>query len=400
MAEIILSAPNDLAGAIALDSLRNRGERTHDFRYLRDLSTALPGARAAGILHELPVSFHLMEARDEIAEPLIRDFLGLHSDPAATSGERGFLFSAEPNWDHSFCAPPGGAPALQADHSTYLSQLNVPAAHRKANFGKSGHIALIDTGCDGVAINDFYDLLHPTSHHPGTSAATDKVGHGTAMATLIREVAPDCTLTVIRTSDSATIPLWHLLGAIVLAVFDARAEIINLSLGLANITGTCTRCGASSAARGFALEFLMKALLSAAPARLAGGHPPTFAAATGNDGSNGGFFLPARYDSALAVGSVNKSGQRSNFSTYGTYLHAHYLMAPGGETSGSTPTEWAIADNAQEFYGTSIACAYTSGLLALLRTDDANSDLRTLAIGKVVGSAPASVCGSGQIQYS
>ncbi|MGC4055996.1 MAG: S8/S53 family peptidase [Paludibaculum sp.] len=400
MSEIVLAVPNSTAGRIALDSIRNRGERSRDYSYLSELSRSLPGSLSSEYLPQLGVTFHLLHVREEVGDAIIRDFLGLHTAPDAISGERGHILSAESNWGFDLCALPGGTPVLQPDHSTYLTQLQVAQAHAKGNLGGSGRIALIDTGTDGVAIDDFYDLLDPLTHHPGKSGATDKVGHGTALAALIREVAPQCTLTAIRTSDTAAIPLWHLLAAIAVAVLDAQAEIINLSLGLANITGTCTRCGASPTARGFALEYLMKALRRMAGHWFPGAQPPTFVAATGNDGTGNGFFLPARFDVSLAVGSVNQNSQRSNFSTYGTYQHSNYVMAPGGEKTDGTVTESPIADNSESYCGTSIAAAYASGLLALLRTDNSTADLMQLATQKVSSASPASVCGSGRIEYS
>lgn len=399
MAEWILSIPNDRAGGIAVEWLRNRAERTRDLRYIGALPEMLRRTKAGEALFSLNAAFHLLWLRDDIDEALVRDFLGIHTNPGATEGDRGHILSLEPNAAFTLCAPPNGALSLQADHAVYMKQMDIAAAHGKGNYGKGGHIAVIDTGCDGPRIDDFYDLAGPTLH-PGSTGAVDKVGHGTAMATIIREVAPDCTLTVIRTADSTNIPLWHLLAAIVLAVFDAQAEILNLSLGRDNLSGVCTRCGASSAARSIALEYLMKALRLLAPSYLPNGQPPTYVAATGNDGTGSGFFLPARYDCALAVGAVNAAAQRSEFSTYGSYLHTHHLMAPGGETNRGVPAEWAIADTAQEYYGTSISAAYTSGILALLRTDHSSADLRTLALSKVVAASPSSVCGSGQVRYS
>lgn len=400
MSEIVLAVPNSTAGMIALDTLRSRAGRSRDYAYLGELARSLSGARASEYLPQLSVSFHRMYVREDIGDALIRDFLGLHSAPEATSGERGHILSAEPNWDFDLCAPPGGIPVLQSDHATYLAQLQVPQAHAKGNFGGSGRIALIDSGVDGVAIDDYYDLLDPNTHHPGASAAIDKVGHGTALATLIRDMAPQCNLTAIRTTDTPAIPLWHLLAAIAIAVIDVQAEIINLSLGLSNFTGTCTRCGASPTARGFALEYLMKALRRMAVQWFPGSQPPTFVAATGNDGTGNGFFLPARYDVSLAVGSVNQSGQRSSFSTFGTYQHANYVMAPGGEKSGGAITESPIADNSEQYCGTSVAAAYASGVLALLRTGNPTADLMQLATQKVSSASPAPVCGSGRIEYS
>jgi hypothetical protein len=400
MSEIVLTLPNDRAGDIALNTIRNQGERRRDYRYLGDLAQRLHESRAAELLRELPMTLHLMSVQEGVEDAFARDLLGYHSQPDAREGERGFILAVEPDWAFSLCAPPGGAPSLRPDHGAYMSQMHVGDAHKNNNFGGSGHIAVIDTGSDGVAIDNYYDLLDPKTYQPGKANATDKVGHGTAMAMLIREVAPRCTLTVVRTTDTTTIPLWHLLAGIAIAVLDAQAEILNLSLGLSNLTGTCTKCGASATARGFALEYLMKSLRRLAGNWLPGGQPPTYVAATGNDGTGNGFFLPAKYDVSLAVGAVNKGGQLASFSTYGTYQHSNYVVAPGGEKVKAVATEYPISDTNDDYCGTSIAAAYTSGVLALLRTDNSSADLMQLASQKVISASPQSVCGKGQIEYS
>jgi len=368
---------------------------------------SMPESRSAAFLAGLPVSFHELDVHDRggadqssLEEAMMNDWKGYHSDPQAVDGERGFILHVEPAWDLEVMAPPNGAPTLSADHNVYMTQLNIAAARARHNDGQSSRVALIDTGCDGLVIHDFYDLLTTGTYHPGPQSQIDTVGHGTAMATIIQAVAPAGDLTVVRVSDQTNIPLWNLLAGVVLATIDAQAEIINLSLGRASLAGTCTKCGASALVRSFALEYLLKALRRFATSWYANGQPPTFVAATGNDGSGNGFFAPARYDACLAVGAVNSSAAKSSFSTYGTYSHLNHVMAPGGEVSNGVTTEYAASDSVEKYYGTSISAAYTSGLLALFRNDSPTGDLMQIAASKVVPATPVGLCGSGQIAYS
>ncbi len=416
MAELILSLPNDRAGAVAARSLQVDARQQGNFEYLGDLASSIQGpegrqfvfagdtparqqepSRAAEWLRALPITFHLISTPDDDPQSLIRDLIGLHSEPEADQGRRGFILGIEQVPDVTLCQPPNGIPTLHSDHQLFMNQLQVPMAHANGNLGDAGTIALIDTGCDGVAIDDYYDLLN-TTYHLGRASAKDTVGHGTGMAMIIREVAPNAELTVVRVADTINIPLWNVLAGIAVAVLDAEAEIINLSLGISNLTGVCGHCGTSAAARGMALQYLLRSLRNRVVYH--SGHPPTFVAATGNSGYGTGFFAPARYDECLAVGSVNSYAQRSSFSTYGTATHLHYVMAPGGERSGKTATEYAASDSANKYSGTSISAAYASAMLALYRTDDPLADLMQTATTKVVSASPSSICGSGQIVYS
>ena len=411
MGLLIATLPKTPAGNIALRTLTSQTRRTNSLEYLGSLDERI-GASDQGLrgeshfgsvlfMDQLRVSFHLLNVHGgpETDQAVANDWMGYHSDPQAIDGERGFILNVEPAWDLQVLAPPNGAPSLSTSHHTYATQLNIAAAHAKGNYGQSSRVALIDTGCDGLSIHDFYDLVGSGRHHLGPSGQTDSVGHGTGMATIIQAIAPSCNLTVVRVSDTTTVPLWNLLAGIVIAVMDANAEIINLSLGMAALGGTCSRCGASALVRGFSLEYLLRALRRFATSWYVG-QPPTFVAATGNDGTGNGFFAPARYDACLAVGSVNSSAAMSSFSTYGTYTHLSHVMAPGGEVLGGTTTEYAVSDSIEKYYGTSISAAYTTGVLALLRKDNRWGDLMQLATMKVTAATPPGLCGNGQIIYS
>jgi hypothetical protein len=86
----------------------------------------------------------------------------------------------------------------------------------------------------------------------------------------------------------------------------------------------------------------------------------------------------------VAVGSINHNTDRSSFSNYGTTGHPHYIMMPGGEENQETATEW-VGEAAHKCYGTSVAAAFASGILALYMASPSYSGLsRTTFLTQVL----------------
>lgn len=97
-------------------------------------------------------------------------------------------------------------------------------------------------------------------------------------------------------------------------------------------------------------------------------------AAVGNESWTTGFNRPAEFSDAVAVGSVNSNDYRSTFSNYGSANHPYYLMAPGGEENPASVVTEDVGKGGtippNSCYGTSVATAFASGMLALLRSDN------------------------------
>ena len=226
---------------------------------------------------------------------------------------------------------------------------------------------MVDSGQDGLqygAVKDYYDVENANAAlHPSPPVPVDQDGHGTAMSSLVREVAPGAEIYIVRISDRSQPLLWNLLAGAAVAAYDCNAEIINLSVGFNKIQGCA--CGAIGAARSLALHKMLEAITQSG-FRI-------YVAATGNEFNTVRFNDPAEFANAVAVGSVNASDYRSRYSNYGTANHPCYVLAPGGEenppktitedvgTCGTSPRN--------PCYGTSVAAAYASGMLALLRSD-------------------------------
>ncbi|PUU94245.1 MAG: peptidase S8/S53 subtilisin kexin sedolisin [Halanaerobium sp.] len=127
-----------------------------------------------------------------------------------------------------------------------------------------------------------------------------------------------------------------------------NADILNLSLGTPSASDTLKE----------AIEF-------------AHNRDKVIIAATGNDG-NSSLLYPAKYPEVIAVGAVDKTNKRTDYSNYGSDID---LVAPGGDlnidngilsTWGYYEDGTVYTDEYAYMEGTSMAAAHVSGAAALL----------------------------------
>ncbi len=404
MAELVLSIPNGASGQRAIDHLIARGSLDFGCSYLGSLIARLGDLPSARYLKEHAYGFHLISVPEGNEVVVANRILAWHDGKSET---RGHVEEAEPNARFTLSANLGTPFTPGGDHAAYLRRMRhdkVPAGVT----GKNIRVAVIDSGLDsssGIVPADAYDV-EATPPGPSTSS-TDSDGHGTAMATLIRAVAPDADISVVRAMDpGGALRLWNLLAAIPIAAYDCQAHIINLSLGFSSFPLKCSGCGATIQARLLAFDKMIEGIAKVRPA---GGEPPIYVAATGNETSTTAFNFPAFQAETLAVGAVTASGARSTFTNYGTANHRWHLMAPGGEeTPAAGVTEHVgTGSTGEKCRGTSAATAYVSGMLALLRSEARHrSSARDVFLADVMRNhcelaAGASMLehGSGQIVY-
>lgn len=368
MAELVLAVPNSRAGMVAVRHLSDAGARDLGVRYLQALHDRLRGLESGSRLAALSHSFHLAEVEEGGEVAAINRILRWHNGEGEPRSLHGRVDAAEPNLIFRPSATMGLPFMLGGSHQNYLRLMNVNDAWQSGVRGKGITIAIVDSGADPALpklVDDFYDIESGNPIHP--AARIDNDGHGTAMATLVREVAPDATIVGIRVFDQNKLNLWNVLAGTGAAVFDCSAGIVSISLGYAQMPANCRACGASAQSRSLAFQYLLDGITQSPGKR---GSPPIYVAATGNDYSSTGFNFPAAYDSAVAIGSVTSTLARSAFSNYGKNSPKYFFMAPGGEeTPVGTVVEHVGAGGSIPCRGTSVATAYAAGMLALLWSD-------------------------------
>jgi subtilisin family serine protease len=367
MADLILTIPNDGPENAAIQHLTaERGETDLGCQYVESLSDRLNGLRSSDLLRHMKHTFHRVRVSDGDERSASNRILSWHN------GEidgRGKVDAAEKNEELMLAQPYLGLPfMIGGKHTEYLRIMRVNIAHMLGVTGSGVRVAIVDSGLDrsaGVTAQDFYDLQRAKPVHR-LGAMIDKDGHGTAMAALVASVAPDAEIHVIRVYDKGSLTLWNALAGVGVAAFDCDAAIVSLSFGFDSFL-SCGVCGASGSARSVALEKMLDGISQSTAST---GHGCIYVAATGNESSTKSFNYPAAYASALAVGSVNGALARSSFSNYGTN-HKQYLMAPGGDkNSANVVTEDVGRGSRSSCFGTSVATAYTAGMLALFWSDD------------------------------
>jgi membrane-anchored mycosin MYCP len=190
---------------------------------------------------------------------------------------------------------------------------------------------------------------------PGGDGRCDTVGHGTIIAGIIagketpqsgfHGMAPDARILPIRViatdqrSFDKELP-FRIAQAIRIAA-DSGAKVINLSLTTDNVPE------------------LEQAVAYAVSKNV------VVVAATGNEGQsqqNEGDVYPAAYPGVIGVAGVDEDGNHVSTSPEGDYVD---IAAPGAQIAGPAPQGGGYAFLPAG--GTSFACAYVSGLAALVR---------------------------------
>lgn len=255
-----------------------------------------------------------------------------------------------------------------SDHDDYKKLCKVDQASSTAGSGK--YVLVLDTGLDSSSpanVVERKNIVDPLN----TNDVTDDNGHGTAVVEIINDIAPQTKFFVYKIADEdGRASEWDTILAL---MAETYADIVNISIafGLGDIT--CSVCGREShASRSAVFENVLNELAQDVNA-------PLIVAAAGN-GSFLDLAYPAKFSRVIAIASINKAKELSDFTNRGAVtedgsVHDNVFVMPGGERTGEDdPTEYVgTAANGDRFWGTSFAAAYASGLIAALWSESSHS---------------------------
>ena len=193
-----------------------------------------------------------------------------------------------------------------------------------ANFGTGKLIAILDTGSTLRDAKNFY-LVDPPAN------PADQNGHGTAVADLIRQIAPSAELLSWRVANDDGTSNSFLLAQGILAAIDSGVDIINISMGSYGNSSLLRQAVESAQKEGILIV-----------------------ASAGNEGYDQVAY-PAAYPGVVAVGAVDAAGNHLNFSNSGSIS----MSAPGLDLV----TAWTGGQSIY-FTGTSASAPIAAGVLA------------------------------------
>ncbi|WP_253860259.1 MULTISPECIES: S8 family serine peptidase [Actinoalloteichus] len=284
------------------------------------------------------------------------------------------------------------------------AQVGAPEVWEAGYTGAGVTVAVLDGGYDPDhpdlvdAVVEAVDFTDPA----GTAA--DGFGHGTHVAATVagrgaasdgahRGVAPDADLVVGKVcDDSGYCPEDAIIAGMEWAA-AGDAVAVNLSLGIGPTDGTDP--------------------MSVAVDTLTEDTGTLFVAAAGNDGWDMTVSSPAAADAALAVGSVTKSDELSDFSSrgprVGDWAVKPEIAAPGSGIVSARAAGTAMGSLVDEHHtsadGTSMASPHVAGAVALLA--EANPEWRArefraalMAAAEPLAGVPVSGQGAGRLDVA
>jgi thermitase len=238
-----------------------------------------------------------------------------------------------------------------ATNQPVLGAVEVSRLERVAGSSPQAVVAVLDTGIDQnhaelrgqvVDMVNFTESITPDDRH----------GHGTHVAGIIAAkdhdlgVASGCSLLSVKVADDTGRCQATALAEGIIWAVDNGASILNISIEI----------GKYSADLEEAIDYAWEA-------------GSLIIAAAGNNGSDVPVY-PAYYENCLAVAATKQDGQLAPLSNHGDWVD---VLAPGFKIYSTLPD-----DEYGYKSGTSFACAYVSGMAALLFdvVSDTNGDGR------------------------
>lgn len=201
--------------------------------------------------------------------------------------------------------------------------------------GDGVNIAVLDTG-----VASHLDLNIAGGYSVVSEDYTDSNGHGTAMAGVASAllnneglvgVAPNANLYSVKIMENSVGELSDAIAGVEWAI-DNEMDIVSMSFGMESYS-----------------QIFKEVLQDAYDSGI------LLVGASGNNGDD--ILYPAGYNSVIAVGAVDESDERADFSAYGEDLE---LVAPGVNINSTSITDYSVGQ------GTSYSTAHVAGVAALI----------------------------------
>jgi thermitase len=290
-----------------------------------------------------------------------------------------------------------GSDVTLEDNLAVWTQIHLQQAQTLSpNWGAGVKVAVIDTGVD-LNHPAFVGHLTPNTDWkdfidsditPQEIAGGEAYGHGTSVASIVLQVAPNALIMPIRVLDSSGTGETSKIASAIDWAAQHGAKVINLSLGTDAANFDCT------VQKSVALAIQNYGALMVFAAGNTGDTNINYPAITVKSNPNKNLAVKAcraaPYNlipsmnagvnvASISVGSVNNLDQKSDFSSYGEKLE---MVSPGENIYGPYPE-----NSAASWSGTSMAAPLVSGALTLalgekLRSGVKAQDLPDILIGK------------------
>ena len=261
------------------------------------------------------------------------------------------------SWSGGFTSWSGGSPepTTFAENLSLWDQINLPEAQQLSpSLGAGEKVAVIDTGIDLnhpafegklAPAGEWFDFVDNDAI-PMDGPGGAGYGHGTGVAGVILQVAPNVTILPLRVLDANGVGDSTSVVAAVDWAIAHGARVINLSLG-SNVE--------VRAFKDMLIYASQKDIMVIASAGNTGDQNITYPAAY-SYGANG-----RAGQLAVGVGSVDQNDVKSSFSNYGTNLE---LVAPGEFVTTLVP-----GSQVGYWSGTSFSVPMVAGVVALALAD-------------------------------
>ena len=278
---------------------------------------------------------------------------------------------------------------LSPHHTAHKTLLNLPPSGGETGAGTT--ISIIDSGVEPGAVspNATFNWVDDTAPQD----ATDRIGHGTGVAAIIADLAPDATLEIHKISDRPRISEWAVLAAL---AASSHADVVNMSLAFGLETRDCPTCGRQShGARSHVFEICLEGVLDRNDRQIV-------VAAAGNNSADK-LNYPARFGNVLAVCAATATGGPTGYTNHGTGnhhggRHDGVFLAPGGDGSDHVVST-DIGGTVTGHTGTSFAAPYVSAMIALRRSGAGQGESRDQTLRYFGTNADTTVPGFSAKKY-